>query len=89
MGDDFELPKILQVGKRQFRRIVTNNNPLDDLRLQSMDAQAEHDFLRIRELKAAMFKAHQYLVKSSNPKDWEVAEMLLKTLLGKTTEDAT
>lgn len=59
-----------------------SENLLDDLRLQWADEQSEHDFLRIRELKAAMFKAYQHLENSPNPKDREVAAMLLKTLLG-------
>lgn len=53
------------------------------LRVQHSEEQAEHDFLRIRELKEAILEAHQYLDNSYNPKDKEIAEMLLAAFLGK------
>lgn len=56
---------------------------LAQLRLQQYDETAEHDFLRVRELKDAIYKAYEYLENSYNPKDKEVAEMLLAAFLGK------
>lgn len=53
------------------------------LRVQHSEEQAERDFLRIRELRDAIYKAHRYLETSHNPKDKEVAEMLLNALIGK------